>query len=195
MFTRRGHFRSSTPTRPVRSGEPQSTTTATSYFEPSSSKTTVPAPGRKRRLPGTGSAFSTVAVFPMFLRARASASSDPMASPSGFSWQATRDRSFSRRTRQIAERSPLIRHFLPLRDSPEDRVDPGAAVVRVVVMELQVGGVPKVEEMAQFPPQETGGTAKGLGHGRGLPGGGGRGRAHVGGAQVRRDGNLPDGDA
>src|SRR3972149_4950997 len=181
MCTRGGPFRSPPPPRPVRSGEPQSTTTATSYFEPSSSKTTVPAPGRKRRLPGTGSAFSTVAVFPMFLRARASASSDPMASPSGFSWQATRKRSFSRRTRQIAERSPLIRHFLPLRDSPADRGAPGAAVVPGSVMELQVGGVPKVEEMAQFPPQETGGTAKGLGHGRGGRGGGERGGEERGG--------------
>src|SRR5659263_643468 len=194
MLTRRGHFRNSWATRPVRSGEPQSTTTATSYFDPSSAKTTVPAPGRKRRLPGTGSAFSTVAVFPIFRRARASASSDPIASPSGFSWQAMRKRSFSRRTRQIAERSPLIRTLLPLRDIAEDRVDPGAAVERVVVVELQFGGVPQAEEMAELPPQETGGPTERLGHGRALLRSDESGVIHVGDPKVRSDGNLGDGD-
>src|SRR5659263_24185 len=187
MLTSRGHFSSSWPTHPVRSGEPQSTTTATSYFEPSSAKRTVPAPGRKRRLAGTGSAFSTVATFPIFRKARASASSDPIASPSGFSWQATRKRSFSRRTRQIAERSPLIRTFLRLRNIAEDRIDPGAAVERVVVVELQFWGVPKAEEMAELPPQETGGPTERLGHGRALLGRDESGVIHVGDPKVRSD--------
>ena len=155
MLTSKGHFRSSGATRPVRSVAPQSTTTATSYVEPSSAKTTVPAPGRKRRFAGTGSAFRTVAVFPIFRRARASANSEPIASPSGFSWQAMRKRSFSRRTRQIAERSPLTRPLLPLRNFTEDRVDPGAAVERVVIVELEFRGVPQAESMAELPPQES----------------------------------------
>src|SRR5512140_1916749 len=194
MLTSRGHFRNSWPTRPVRSGEPQSTTTATSYFEPSSAKTIVPAPGRKRRLPGTGSAFSTVATFPIFRRARASASSDPIASPSGFSWQAMRKRSFSRRTRQIAERSPLIRILLSLGNIAEDRVDPGAAVERVVVVELQFGGVPQTEEMAELPPQETGGPTERLRHGRTLLRWNEGGVVHVGDPKVGSDGNIGDGD-
>src|SRR5512141_696892 len=194
ILTSRGHFTSSRATRPVRSGEPQSTTTATSYVDPSSAKTTVSAPGRKRRLAGTGSAFSTVAVFPIFRRARASASSDPMASPSGFSWHAMRKRSFSRRTRQIAERSPLIRTLLPLRDFAEDRVDPGAAVERVVVVELEFGGVPQAEEMAELPPQETGGPTERLGHGRALLVRYESGVIHMGDPKVLRHGNLGDGD-
>src|SRR3989339_477537 len=194
MLTSRGHFRSSGATRPVRSVAPQSTTTATSYFEPSSSKTTVSAPGRKRRLAGTGSAFSTVAVFPIPRKARAIASSDPIASPSGFSWHATRKRSLSRRTRQIAERSPLIRTLLPLRDFPEDRVDPGAAVERVVVVELQFGGVSQAEAMGELPPQEPGGPAERLGHGRTLFFRHESGVVHVGDPKVGRDGNLGHGD-
>ena len=107
MLTSTGGFRSSASTLPVRSGEPQSTTIATSYPAPSSSNTTVSAPARNSRFRGTGSAFRTVAVFPIFRRASASASSEPMASPSGFSWQAMRKRSFSLRTPQMADRSPL----------------------------------------------------------------------------------------
>src|SRR5512140_2329173 len=194
MLTSRGHFSSSWPTRPVRSGEPQSTTTATSYFDPSSAQRAVSAPGRKRRLSGTGSVFSTVAVFPIFRRARASASSDPIASPSGFSWHAMRKRSFSCRTRQIAERSPLTRTLLFLRNIAEDRVDPGAAVERVVVVELQFGGVPQAEEMAELPPQETGGPTERLCHGRALPGSDECGVIHVGDPKVLRHGNLGDGD-
>src|SRR5512143_1253968 len=194
MLTSRGHLRSSPAMRPVRSGDPQSTTTATSYFDPSSAKTTVSAPGRKRRFAGTGSAFSTVAVFPILRNARASASSDPIASPSGFSWHAMRKRSFSRRTRQIAERSPLIRTLLPFRDFPEDRVDPGAAVERVVVVELQFGGVPEAEELPELPAQETGGPAERLRHGRALPGRDEGGVVHVGDPEVLRHGNLGDGD-
>src|SRR5512147_890478 len=154
MFTSTGHFHSSGATLPVRSVAPQSTTTATSYPDPSSVKTTVSAPGRKSRFPGTGSAFRTVAFFPILRRARARASSDPMASPSGFSWQAMRNRSFSLRTRQTADRSPLTGFLFPARDPPQDLVDARATVEGVVVVELQLGGVPQLEHLSQLPAEE-----------------------------------------
>src|SRR5512139_3167837 len=194
MFTRTGHFRSSAPTRPVRSGEPQSSTTATSYSEPSPSKTTVSEPGRNSRFPGTGSAFSTVAVFPILRRARARASSEPMASPSGFSWQAMRNRSFSERTRQTADRSPLTGPLLPPRDPPEDLVDAGAAVVGVVVVELEVGGVPQVEHLPQLPAEEARAAPQGLCHGLPLLRPDEGGIVHVGDLQVGGDGDVGDGD-
>src|SRR3990170_7338058 len=150
MSTMIGHFRSSAWARPVRSGDPQSTTTATSWEEPSASKTTVSAPGRKSRFPGTGSEFNTVAVLPIFRRARASASSDPMASPSGFSWQAIRNRSFSRKRRQISGRSFLTAGFL--RRLPQQAVDPLAFLVGGVKMEVDVGGVPHLQDLAQLSP-------------------------------------------
>src|SRR5512139_2203653 len=194
MFTRTGHFRSSAPTRPVRSGEPQSTTTATSYPEPSPSKTTESAPGRKSRFPGTGSAFRTVAVFPILRRARARASSDPMASPSGFSWQAMRNRPFSERTRQTADRSPLTGFLLPARDPPQDLVDARAPVEGVVVVEQQLGGVAQAEHLSQLPPEEAFAAPQGLRHGLPLLRPDEGGVVHVGDLQVGRDGDVGDGD-
>src|SRR5512134_151986 len=194
MFTRSGYFSISAPTRPVRSGDPQSTTTATSYPEPSSSKTTVSAPGRNSRFPGTGSAFRTVAVFPILRRARARASFDPMASPSGFSWQAMRNRSFSERTRQTAGRSPLTGFLLPPRDPPQDLVDARAAVEGVVVVELQLGGVAQFEHLSQLPAEEAFAAPQGLRHGSPLLRRDEGGVIHVGNLQVGRDGDVGDGD-
>src|SRR3990172_6812195 len=157
MSTMIGHFRSSAWARPVRSGDPQSTTTATSWEEPSASKTTVSAPGRKSRFPGTGSEFNTVAVLPIFRRARASASSDPMASPSGFSWQAIRNRSFPRKRRQIASKS-----FLTGRPPPQQAVDPCASLEGGVVKEGNVGGVPHPQDPAELSPDVSPGTSEGV---------------------------------
>src|SRR5512138_3391580 len=110
----------------------------------------VSAPGRKRRLEGTGSALSTVAVLPILRSARASASSEPIASPSGFSWQAIRKRSWSRNARPIASTSlfivaaPLAFRLLPvrllLRDHVEQVVDAGDPGEPVVVEEGQLWG-------------------------------------------------------
>src|SRR3990170_4113331 len=156
MSTRIGHFRISAWTRPVRSRDPQSTTTATSWEEPSASNTTVSAAGRKTRFPGTGSEFNTVAVLPIFRRARASASSDPMASPSGFSWQAIRNRSFSRKRRQISVRSFLTAGFL--RRFPQQAVDPFAFFVGGVEMKIDIGGVPHLQDPSQLSPDVPPGT-------------------------------------
>src|SRR3972149_3438935 len=158
MSTMIGHFRSSAWARPARSGDPP--TTATSWEDPSASKTTVSAPGRKSRFPWTGSEFNTVAVLPIFRRARASASSDPMASPSGFSWQAIRNRSFSRKRRQIASRSFLTGGAL--RRLPQQAVDPCASLEGGVVMEGNVGGVPHLQDPAELSPDVPPGTSEGV---------------------------------
>src|SRR4030066_1838908 len=159
MSTRIGHFRIAAWPRPVRVSDPQSTTTATSWEEPSAAHTPVSAAGRKTRFPGTGSEFNPVAVLPIFRRARASASSDPMASPSGFSWQAIRNRSFSRKRRQIASRSFLTGGGL--RRLPQQAVDPCASLEGGVVMEGNAWGVPHPQDPAELSPDVPPGTPEG----------------------------------
>jgi len=88
----------------------------------------------------------------------------------------------------------LIRTLLPLRDFAEDRIDPGAAVERVVVVELEFGGVSQAEEMTELPPQKTGGPAERPGHGRALLGSDESGVIHVRDPKILRHGNLGDGD-
>src|SRR3989337_2701877 len=191
MSTMIGHFRSSAWARPVRSGDPQSTTTATSWEEPSASKTTVSAPGRKSRFPGTGSEFNTVAVLPIFRSARASASSDPMASPSGFSWQAIRNRSFSRKRRQIASRSFLTGGAL--RRLPQQAVDPCASLEGGVVMEGNVGGVPHLQDPAELYPDVPPGTSEGVPAGDALLVPPENGAVDPGDLQVDGHGDVGDG--
>src|SRR3990172_7798312 len=108
MSTMIGHFRSSAWARPVRSGDPQSTTTA----------------------------------------------------PSGFSWQAIRNRSFSRKRRQIASRSFLTGGAL--RRLPQQAVDPCASLEGGVVMEGNVGGVPHLQDPAELSPDVPPGTSEGV---------------------------------
>src|SRR3972149_5448729 len=160
MSTRIGPSPPAAGTRPVRVSDPQSTTTATSWEEPSASNTIVSAAGRKTRFPGTGSEFSTVAVLPIFRGARASANSDPMASPSGFSWQAIRNRSFSRKMRQISVRSFLTAGFL--RRLPQQTVDPFAFLVGGVEVEVDIGGVPHLPDPAELSPDVPPGTSEGV---------------------------------
>src|SRR4030067_547610 len=96
----------------------------------------------------------------MSQRAGGSASSDPMASPSGFSWQAIRNRSFSRKRRQIASRSFLTGGSL--RRLPQQTVAPFAFLVGGAVMEGNVGVVAHEQGPAELSPDVSPGTSEGV---------------------------------
>jgi len=131
-----GHFRNSWPTLP---SAPES---RNHHYRTSIRTvpvwTTVSAPGRKRSC-GTGRRSAPSRSFPSSARrGRAPARTRSRLLPDFLAGD--KETVLFRKTRQIAERSPSSGPS-SLRDFAEDRVDPGAAVERVVVVNWSSGRI------------------------------------------------------